>query len=39
VGDLAVLERLDGKGRVRLLLKIMGGRTPLMIDRADLTAA
>jgi len=39
VGDLGVLERLDGKGRVRLLLNIMGGQTPLMIDRADLAAA
>jgi len=39
VGGLGVLERLDGKGRVRLLLNIMGGQTPLMIDRADLAAA
>jgi transcription antitermination factor NusG len=39
VGVLGVLERLDGKGRVRLLLNIMGGQTPLMVDRADLAAA
>jgi transcription elongation factor/antiterminator RfaH len=39
VGGLGVLERLDGKGRVRVLLNIMGGQTPLMIDRADLAAA
>ena len=39
VGGLGVLERLDGKRRVRVLLNIMGGQTPLMIDRADLAAA
>jgi transcription elongation factor/antiterminator RfaH len=39
VGGLGVLERLDGKGRVRVLLNILGGQTPLMIDRADLAAA
>jgi transcription elongation factor/antiterminator RfaH len=39
VGALGVLERLDGKGRVRVLLNIMGGQAPLMIDRADLAAA
>jgi transcriptional antiterminator RfaH len=38
-GGLGVLERLDGKGRVRLLLNIMGGQMPLVIDRADLAAA
>jgi transcription elongation factor/antiterminator RfaH len=38
-GGLGVLERLDGKGRVRLLLSIMGGQTPLMIDRAHVAAA
>ena len=38
-GGLGVLERLDGKGRVRLLLSIMGGQMPLMIDRAHLAAA
>ena len=39
VGGLGVLERLDGKGRVRVLLNIMGGQAPLIIDRADLAAA
>jgi transcription elongation factor/antiterminator RfaH len=39
VGGLGVLERLDAKGRVRVLLNIMGGQMPLMIDRADLAAA
>jgi transcription elongation factor/antiterminator RfaH len=39
VGGLGVLERLDGNGRVRVLLDIMGGQMPLMIDRADLAAA
>jgi transcription elongation factor/antiterminator RfaH len=39
VGGLGVLERLDGKGRVRVLLNIMGGEMPLMIDRAHLAAA
>ena len=38
-GGLGVLERLDGKRRVRVLLNIMGGQTPLMIDRAHLAAA
>jgi len=38
-GGLGVLERLDGKGRVRLLLSILGGQMPLMIDRAHVTAA
>lgn len=36
---LGVLERLDGKGRVRVLLNIMGGQAPVLMDRADLTAA
>jgi transcription antitermination factor NusG len=31
VGGLGVLERLDGKGRARVLLNIMGGQTPLMM--------
>jgi transcription antitermination factor NusG len=39
VGGLGVLERLDGRGRVRVLLNNMGGQLPLMIDRADLAAA
>jgi transcription antitermination factor NusG len=34
-----VLERLDGKGRVRVLLKIMGCQAPITIDQVDLTAA
>ena len=38
-GGLGVLERLDGKRRVRVLLNIMGGQVPLMIGRADLAAA
>ena len=38
-GGLGVLQRLDGKGRVRVLLNIMGGQAPLMIDRAALAAA
>ena len=38
-GGFGVLERLDGKGRVRVLLKIMGGETPLVMDRAALMMA
>ncbi len=38
-GSLGVLERLDAKGRVRVLLSIMGGQAPLIIDRAGLAAA
>jgi transcription elongation factor/antiterminator RfaH len=38
-GGLGLLERLGGKGRVRVLLNIMGGQMPLMIDRSDLAAA
>ena len=37
-GGLGVLERLDAKGRVRVLLNIMGGAAPLTMDRAALTA-
>jgi transcription antitermination factor NusG len=37
-GGLGVLERLDAKGRVRVLLTIMGGQTAMMMDRANLTA-
>src|SRR5271156_2025523 len=33
-GGLGVLERLDGKGRVRVLLRIMGGEAPFTMDRA-----
>ena len=36
---LGVLERLDGKERVRVLLNIMGGQVPILTDRANLTAA
>jgi transcription elongation factor/antiterminator RfaH len=38
-GGLGVLQRLDGKRRVRVLLQIMGGETPFVMDRAALTAA
>jgi transcriptional antiterminator RfaH len=38
-GGLGVLERLDAKGRVRVLLNIMGGQAPLVVDRAHLAAA
>jgi transcription antitermination factor NusG len=38
-GGLGVLERLDGKGRVRVLLSILGGQAPLLIDQAHLAAA
>jgi transcription antitermination factor NusG len=34
-----VLDRLDGKGRVRVLLDIMGGQAPVLMDRADLKVA
>ncbi|MDQ0394799.1 transcription termination/antitermination protein NusG [Labrys monachus] len=36
---LGELERLDGAGRVRVLLDIMGGKVPVIIDRAQLRAA
>jgi transcriptional antiterminator RfaH len=38
-GGLGVLERLGATGRVRVLLNIMGGQAPLVIDRAHLAAA
>lgn len=38
-GGLGVLERLDGRERVRVLLQIMGGEAPFIMDRAALTAA
>jgi transcription antitermination factor NusG len=38
-GGLGVLERLDGKGRVRVLLRIMGGEAPFIMDRVALSAA
>lgn len=37
-GGLGVLERLDGKGRVRVLLQILGGEAPFTMDRAALSA-
>jgi transcriptional antiterminator RfaH len=37
-GGLGVLERLDGKARVRVLLQIMGGEAPFSMDRAALAA-
>jgi len=38
-GVLGVLQRLDGKGRVQVLLDIMGGQAPVTMDRVHLTAA
>jgi transcription elongation factor/antiterminator RfaH len=37
-GELGVLERLDAKGRVRVLLNIMGSQAGLRVDRAYLAA-
>ncbi|MBV8107203.1 MAG: KOW motif-containing protein [Hyphomicrobiales bacterium] len=37
-GGLGMLERLDGKGRVRVLLQTMGGEAPFTMDRAALSA-
>ena len=37
--NMGVLERLDGRGRVRVLLEIMGGAVSVAIDGANLTAA
>ncbi|MDF2116082.1 transcription termination/antitermination NusG family protein [Roseiarcaceae bacterium H3SJ34-1] len=36
---IGALERLDDNGRVRVLLDMMGGKVPAVIDRAALTAA
>jgi transcription elongation factor/antiterminator RfaH len=36
---LGVLQRLDTKGRVQVLLNIMGRQSAVMMDQADLTAA
>ena len=36
---LGVLQRLDAKGRVQVLLNIMGSQAPVRMDRANLTAA
>jgi transcription antitermination factor NusG len=38
-GGLGVLERLDGKGRVRILMSILGGPVSVAMDSAHLTAA
>ena len=37
-GGLGVLERLDGRGRVRVLMQIMGGEALFTMDRAALSA-
>jgi transcription antitermination factor NusG len=37
--SFGVLTRLDGNGRVRVLMAIMGGLVSVTMDRADLTAA
>jgi transcription antitermination factor NusG len=37
--SFGTLTRLDGNGRVRVLLAIMGGLVPVAMDRADLTTA
>jgi len=39
VGGLGIFERTDGRGRVRVLLNIMGGHAPFTMDRANLTVA
>jgi transcriptional antiterminator RfaH len=36
---VGTLERLDAGGRVRVLLEIMGGAVPVMLDRDDLEPA
>ena len=36
---IGTLQRQDANGRVRVLLNIMGGRVPAIVDRADLRAA
>jgi len=38
-GGCGILERMDGKTRVRVLLSLLGGHAPLDMDRAQLTAA
>ena len=38
-GGYGVLERLDGKARVRVLLNLLGGQAPVVLDRAQLSAA
>jgi transcription antitermination factor NusG len=37
--SLGVLQRLDGRGRVRVLLEIMGGAVSVIMDGANLSAA
>lgn len=37
-GGLGVLQRLDARGRVRLLLERMGGQAPVVIDRSYIAA-
>lgn len=37
-GAMGCLERLDAKGRVRVLLDIMGGKVPMQLDRSTLQA-
>lgn len=39
VDQLGELVRLDGAGRVRVLLEIMGGRIPAIVRSSDLVAA
>ena len=36
---IGCLERLDASGRVRVLLEIMGGKVPALLDRSALEAA
>ena len=36
---LGTLVRLDGRARARVLLDIMGGESPVVMDRSNLTAA
>jgi len=38
-GGLGVLERLDSRSRVRVLLNIMGSQAPLTIDQSELAPA
>jgi transcriptional antiterminator RfaH len=39
VNAIGCLERLDASGRVRVLLDIMGGAVPTLLDRSALEAA
>ena len=38
-GGHGVMERLDGKARVRVLLSLLGGEAPIVLDRDQLSAA